>query len=270
MLKEEYIMSTPHLSLHKEAPIAWITFNRPERRNAVSLEMWQAIPDFVAQVAADDDIRVLLIRGAGEEAFISGADISQFGSVRANADTTQTYDRATGAALGSLATLEKPVIAMINGICFGGGCSVAVMCDLRICSDDSRFCIPAARLSIAYPVERGVERLVHIVGAANATEILVTARVYNAEEAHHMGLVNRVIPKAELESFTREYAAKIADNAPLSVSAHKFFVRESTKAANSRDVDKIRAWSARCFNSDDYKEGVAAFMQKRRPKFQGK
>jgi len=265
-------MSTQPLPLlfHKEPPFAWLTFNRPERRNAISLEMWQAIPDFVTQVAEDNDIRVLIIRGAGDEAFISGADISQFGSVRSNADVSQTYDRASGAALGSLATLEKPVIAMINGICFGGGCSVAVMCDLRICSDDSRFCIPAARLSVAYPIERGVERLVHIVGTANATEILVTARVYNAEEALRMSLVNRVVPKAELESFTREYAAKIADNAPLSVSAHKFFVRESTKAANLRDMDKVRAWSTRCFNSEDYKEGVNAFMQKRRPKFQGK
>jgi len=147
---------------------------------------------------------------------------------------------------------------------------VAVMCDLRLCADDARFCIPAARLGVAYPVERGVERLVHIVGASNATEILLTARVYNAEEAYHMDLVNRVLPKAELETYTRDYALKLADNAPLSVAAHKFFVRESTKAASLRDGDKIRAFTARCFNSDDYKEGVAAFMQKRRPRFQGK
>jgi enoyl-CoA hydratase len=258
------------LLFHKEPPLAWITFNRPERRNAVNLEMWQALPGLVTQVAEDDDLRVLLIRGVGEEAFISGADISQFGTVRSDASTTGEYDRATGQALASLATLEKPVIAMIHGICFGGGCSVAVMCDLRLCSDDARFCIPAARLGVAYPIERGVERLVHIVGAANATEILLAARVYNAEEAHHMGLVNRVLPKAELEAYTRDYALKLADNAPLSVAAHKFFVRESTKAANLRDLDKIRAFSARCFNSDDYKEGVAAFMEKRRPRFQGK
>ncbi|HEV8718260.1 MAG TPA: enoyl-CoA hydratase [Candidatus Binatia bacterium] len=258
------------LLFHKEPPLAWITFNRPERRNAVSMEMWQALPGLVSQVAEDNDVRVLLLRGAGEEAFISGADISQFGRVRSDAATTGEYDRATGHALSSLATLEKPVIAMIHGICFGGGCSVAVMCDLRLCADDARFCIPAARLGIAYPVERGVERLVHIVGTANATEILLTARVYNAEEAYHMGLVNRVLPKADLESYTRDYALKLADNAPLSVAAHKFFVRESTKAANLRDADKIRAFSARCFNSDDYKEGVAAFMQKRRPQFQGK
>jgi enoyl-CoA hydratase/carnithine racemase len=151
-------MATQQLVLHKEPPFAWLVFNRPERRNAVSLEMWQAIPEFVAQVAADDELRVLLIRGAGEEAFISGADISQFGSVRANAATTQDYDRATGTALASLATLEKPVVAMIHGFCFGGGCSVAVMCDLRLCADDARFCIPAARLGIAYQIERGVER----------------------------------------------------------------------------------------------------------------
>src|SRR5215470_2814829 len=258
------------LLFHKEPPLAWITFNRPEKRNAVSLEMWQALPGFVAQAAEDSDIHVLLIRGAGEEAFISGADISQFGKVRSDASTSVEYDRASGAALSALANLEKPVVAMIQGICFGGGCSVAVMCDLRLCSDDSRFCIPAARLSVAYPVERGVERLVHVVGAANATEILVTARVYNAEEAYHMGLVNRVYPRAELEAATREYALKIADNAPLSVAAHKFFVRESTKAANLRDTEKIRAWSTRCFNSADYKEGVNAFMEKRRPKFRGK
>lgn len=258
------------LLLHKEPPLAWITFNRPERRNAVNLEMWQALSGLVAQVAEDTDLRVLLIRGAGEEAFISGADISQFGKVRSGAAATVEYDRATGVALTALATLEKPVIAMIHGFCFGGGCSVAVMCDLRLCADDARFSIPAARLGIAYPIERGVERLVHVVGAANATEILLTARVYNAQEGYHMGLVNRVLPKAELESYTRDYALKLADNAPLSVAAHKFFVRESSKAATLRDLDKVRALTARCFGSEDYKEGVAAFMEKRRPRFQGK
>src|SRR5713101_4600157 len=258
------------LLLQNDPPLAWIVFNRPERRNAVSLEMWQALPDLVAQIAEDNDLRVLLIRGAGEEAFISGADIAQFGQVRSGPAATVEYDRATGTALAALASLEKPVIAMIHGFCFGGGCSVAVMCDLRLCADDARFSIPAARLGIAYPIERGVERLVHVVGAANATEILLTARVYKAEEAYHMGLVNRVLPKSELESYTRDYALKLADNAPLSMAAHKFFVRESMKAATLRDRDKVRALSARCFASDDYQEGVTAFMEKRRPRFQGK
>jgi enoyl-CoA hydratase len=263
-------MSDHPLLLQKDPPLAWITFNRPQRRNAVSLEMWQTLPELVAQVANDHDLRVLLIRGAGEEAFISGADISQFGQVRSGPTATTEYDRATGKALAALAALQKPVIAMIHGFCFGGGCSVAVMCDLRLCADDARFSIPAARLGIAYPIERGVERLVHVVGTANALEILLTARIYDAAEAHGMGLVNRVLPKAELESYTREYARKLADNAPLSVAAHKYFVKQSSKAAAARDVDTVRALSAGCFASEDYKEGVAAFMEKRKPQFRGK
>ncbi len=257
------------LLLQKESPLAWIVFNRPERRNAVDLDMWRTLPQLVAEVATDDDLRVLILRGAGEEAFVSGADISQFGKVRSGSESTREYDRAVDAALKSLASLEKPVITLIHGFCMGGGCSVAVMCDLRLCADDARFGIPAARLGIAYPLERGVERLVHIVGVSNATEILMTARVYNAEEAVHMGLVNRVLPKVELDSYTREYALKIADNAPLSVAAHKFFVRESAKAATLRDMDAAEAWSIRCFGSQDYQEGIKAFMEKRRPRFQG-
>src|SRR5262249_27708111 len=171
------------LLFHKEPPLAWITFNRPERRNAVSMEMWQALPGLVAQVAEDNALRVLLIRGAGEEAFFPRAAISQLGKARPDAATPGEYDRPTGQALASLAPRDKPVIAMIHGICFGGGCSVAVMCDLRLCSDDARFCIPAARLGIADGIERGAEPLVHVVGAANATEILFTARVYYAGEA---------------------------------------------------------------------------------------
>lgn len=258
------------LLLEKDGPLAWIVFNKPERRNAVDLEMWERLPRLVAEVAEDDAVRVLILRGAGDEAFVSGADISQFRKVRSGPNATRDYDRAVDKALQSVARLEKPVVTMIHGFCMGGGCSIAVMCDLRLCADDARFGIPAARLGIAYPLERGVERLVHVVGVPNATEILMTARVYNAEEAAHMGLVNRVLPKAELESYTRDYALKMADNAPLSVAAHKFFVRESAKAATIRDLDAVRAWSARCFGSEDYKEGVTAFMEKRRPRFQGK
>ncbi len=257
------------LLLHKEPPLAWLVFNRPERRNAVSLEMWQALPDLVAEAAEDPAVRVLLVRGGGEEAFISGADISQFGKVRSSSETMSVYNRATGAALHALEQLEKPLVAMIHGFCRGGGCSVALMCDLRLCADDASFGIPAARLGIAYAIETGVERLVQVAGAANAAEILMTARTYDAEEACHMGLVNRVIAKTELESFTRDYATTMADNAPLSVAAHKFFIRESAKAAALRDADKIRALSAACAESEDYREGVRAFMEKRRPRFQG-
>ncbi len=258
------------LLLEKEPPLAWITFNKPERRNAVDLEMWEALPSLLAQIGNADEVRAVLLRGAGQEAFVSGADISQFGKARSGTDVNRRYDRAVDNALKAISELEKPVIAMIHGFCMGGGCSLAVMCDLRICSDDARFGIPAARLGIAYPIERGVERLVHVVGMANAMEILLTARTYDSTEAAQMGLVNRVLPKAEIESFTREYAIKLASNAPLSVSAHKYFVNESVKDGTLRDKAKVRDWAMTCSGSDDYLEGVRAFMEKRPPKFRGK
>jgi len=258
------------LLLEKEPPLAWITFNKPERRNAVDLEMWEALPSLLAEVGNAAEVRVLLLRGAGHEAFVSGADISQFGKARSGPDVNRRYDRAVDSALKAIGELKKPVIAMIHGFCMGGGCSLAVMCDLRICSDDARFGIPAARLGIAYPIERGVERLVHVVGMANAMEILLTARTYDSTDAVQMGLVNRVLPKAEIESFTREYATNLASNAPLSVSAHKYFVNESVKDTSLRDKAKIKDWAMKCSESHDYREGVKAFMEKRRPKFLGK
>lgn len=262
-------MTDQSLYLHKEIPLAWIVFNRPEMRNAISLEMWQTLPRLVKEVAEDSTLRVLLIRGAGEEAFISGADISQFEKVRFGVDAGE-YDRAVSKALSALIDLEKPVIAMIHGFCMGGGCSVAMMCDLRLAADDARFSIPVAHLGIVYSLERGAERLVSLVGPANASEILFTGRNYDAQEAYHMGLVNRIIPKTKLENYTREYALKMSSKAPLSLAAHKASIQEVLKPPSQRNIEKLKNLADCCFASEDYKEGMSAFMEKRKPKFQGK
>lgn len=255
------------LYICKEPPLAWIVFNRPEMRNAISLEMWQTLPGLVKEVAADSTIRVLLIRGMGEEAFISGADISQFEKVRFGVSGDE-YDLVTGKALATLTQLEKPIIAMIHGFCMGAGCSVAMMCDLRLAAGDAKFGIPAARLGIAYSHQR-VARLVHLVGPTNAAEILFTGRNYDAREVHRMGFINRVIPKTDLESYTRQYALKLANNAPLSLIAHKASIREVLKPSSQWDMERVRTLAARCIASEDYREGVAAFREKRKPRFLG-
>ncbi len=255
--------------IRKQPPLGWMVLNRPQVRNALNLETWRAIAEGTAALEADPDIRVVLMRGVGNEAFISGADISEFKELRSNAEKAQAYREWPNRAISALLNCTKPVVAMIAGVCVGGGVQVALSCDIRIAARGTRFGIPAARLGLAYPLD-GVLALAQIVGPANAREILLSARLFDAEEALSMGLVNKLVAVEELEDFVRHYAEQMAFNAPLSMAAAKACIREALKDPAERNQKLVEEMVARCFNSQDYREGVQAFAEKRRPKFAGR
>ena len=257
----------PRIDSRKDGAIGWLIFNNPTRRNAVSIGMWQAIPRVLADFAADPQIRVVVLTGAGDKAFVSGADISQFESQRSTPEAVQRYEEIGDAAQSALLNFDKPILAMIRGYCIGGGLGIAANCDLRIAADDARFSIPAAKVGLGYRAS-SMKKLVDIIGPAYAKEIMITARQFSAVEAKEMGLVNRVVPVAELEKVTREYCDAIAANAPLTVRAAKRIIGEVLK----RDADAAlcNALVKECFDSADYVEGRKAFMEKRKPVFTGK
>jgi enoyl-CoA hydratase/carnithine racemase len=262
-------LGTERLIGRKDGAIGWMIFNNPARRNAVSVDMWQAIPDVLAAFEDDPAIRVVVFTGAGDKAFVSGADISQFEDVRANREANEVYSRRSADANRAMVRLSKPSIAMIKGFCIGGGMAVALTCDMRVCSDDSRFAIPAARLGLGYGYE-GLKALADLVGPSYAKEIMFTARQFSADEALRIGLVNKVVPAAALEASVRDYAAMIGRNAPLTVKAAKMAVREAMKDPERRQLDEVSKAVDACFDSADYNEGRKAFMEKRDPVFQGR
>jgi enoyl-CoA hydratase/carnithine racemase len=259
---------TDRMLSRKEAGVGIVTFNSPERHNAVSLDMWEATTRILDDFAADDEVRAVVLTGAGGKAFVSGADISKFASERASLEATRAYDVTTAAAFSSIYEFPKPTIAMIRGYCIGGGVGVASCCDLRICSDNSKFAVPAAKLGLGYAYA-GLKRLVDVVGQSFAKEIFYTARQFDAQEAYAMGLVNRVVPAADLESYVKSITDMICTNAPLTIKAVKFTVGEILKDESKRDVARVDAMVEACFASRDYAEGRTAFMEKRKPVFTG-
>ena len=259
---------TDKMLSRKEGGVGIVTFNNPERHNAVSLEMWEATKRILDGFAADNEIRVVVLTGAGGKAFVSGADISKFGSERATIEAVRAYNTKTDATYASIAEFPKPTIAMINGYCIGGGLGLATCCDLRIASDNSRFAVPAAKLGLGYGYA-GLKRLSDVVGPSFAKEIFYTARQFTAAEALTMGLVNRMVPSAELEAAVKGITDAICANAPLTIKAVKFAVGEILKDESARDMTRVETMVEACFASADYTEGRTAFMEKRKPKFTG-
>lgn len=259
---------TDKMLSRKEGSVGYLIFNNPERHNAVSLEMWEAASEYLEDFANDKAIHVVVLTGAGGKAFVSGADISKFESERSSKEAIDRYNLAVEKANAAVYDFPKPTIAMIQGYCIGGGVGLALCCDLRICSENSKFAVPAAKLGLGYGYT-GIKKLVDVVGPSFAKEIFFTARQFTAAEAAGMGLVNRVLPEAELESYVKKYAETIGGNAPLTVNSVKYIVNQAVKDESKRDLKKCADLVAQCFASNDYIEGRTAFMEKRKPKFTG-
>jgi enoyl-CoA hydratase/carnithine racemase len=260
---------TSKMIAEKDGAIGRLIFNNPARHNAVSLEMWEGVAQIVDDFECDDAIRVIVVSGAGGRAFVSGADISEFKERRASEEAAAAYARISEGARLRLQETLKPTIAMISGYCIGGGVGTALACDMRIAAEGSKFGVPAAKLGLGYAYD-GIKKLVDMVGPAHAREIFFTARQFTAEEALQMGLVNRVVPAQELEAYVNNYCALIAANAPLTVHAAKVAIREALRDESVRDLALCKRLVDECFASADYAEGRTAFMEKRRPVFQGR
>jgi enoyl-CoA hydratase len=258
---------TERLQVRRAGAAGWIVFNNPERRNAVSVDMWEALPKALEAFAADPDVRLVVLAGAGDKAFVSGADISQFEKERSGPEAVQRYEELAEGAQARLQGFEKPVLAMIRGYCLGAGLNIAAICDLRIAAEDARFGIPAAKMGLGYRAS-SMRNLVDLVGIPNAKEIMLTGRQFSAAEAKEMGLVHKVVKVEELEKTVNDYCETLAANAPLTLRAAKRIIREVSRA--EYDAAKCRAWVKECFDSEDYREGRKAFMEKRKPVFKGR
>ncbi len=261
-------LAKAEVSIQVDGSIGWLIFDHEARRNAMTLEMWQAVPSLCQELANTPPVRVVVVRGAGERAFVAGADISQFGEQR-TPDNAEIYSQATTAASQAILAIPKPVIAMIHGFCIGGGLALALACDIRYAADDCRFGLPPAKLGIGYGID-GIRELVDLVGPSVTKEIIFTADLFDGSTALRWGLLNRVIPKNKLEAFVRKQCATMASRAPLSQEAAKVAVAHTLESGFTTASPAVADIIERCMASRDYQEGVAAFLDKRPPRFEGR
>ena len=257
------------LITRKENAVGWVIFSNPAKLNAVTHDMWMALPGKIAALDADSEVRMIVITGDGDKAFISGADISQFEKTRGSAEAQAIYNRSVVDAYEAPARCSKPVVAKIRGICMGGGLGLAAACDVRIAAADAVFRMPAARLGLGYNFT-GIKRFVQLLGVANTSDIFFSARKFDAADALVMGFVNRIVPVADLDREVAAYCELVAENAPLTMAAAKFAILQTGLDPDARDLEQAARMIEACFSSEDYREGRRAFMEKRKPNFTGK
>ena len=262
-------MTNSKMILEIKNQVGYITFNNPEKHNAVSLEMWESLGEMMNKLEKDNDVRVIVLKGAGGKSFVSGADISKFDKDRSTKEQVLNYNRKTGKLYQRIENFPKPTIAMIDGYCIGGGLNLAVCCDIRICSEKSQFAMPAAKLSLGYPFS-SIKRLFDTMGPGMSKHFMFTAERINSNEALNCGLVQKLVKDEELENFVNNYAETISKNAPLTIKAMKQIGIEVLKNSEVRDLGLCEKLVSECFESEDYKEGRRAFMEKRKPNFKGK
>ena len=261
-------MTTEKMLSRVKDGVGYITFNNPEKHNAVSIEMWDALEQILDGFRSSKDIRVIVLSGAGGKAFVSGADISKFDKERSSKEAVLSYNKRTQKVYENLETFPKPTIAMIDGYCIGGGLNLAVCCDIRICSEKSKFAMPAAKLSLGYPFS-SIKRLFDVMGPGMAKHFMFTAEKISASEDLACGLVQKLVSEDNIDSYVKDYALNIANNAPLTIKAMKQIGIEISKNSDERDLLLCEKLASACFDSEDYKEGRKAFMEKRKPNFQG-
>jgi enoyl-CoA hydratase len=269
MADADYRSPTERVQVWLDTTTLHIRFNNPARHNALSVDMWEAVPPLLEQASADERVRLVVFSGAGDKAFVSGADISQFEDQRAAREAVQRYEATAEAALTGIERCPVPTLACIRGWCIGGGVNVAIACDIRIAASDAVFSIPAARLGLGYRYS-AMKNLVDLIGPGAAKDLFFTARKIGADEARALGLVSRTAAPEQLDTLLAEYSAALAENAPLTVRAAKAITAEILKASPDADLARCQALIAGCFASEDYAEGRRAFMEKRRPVFKGR